>query len=496
MMELSKKRLFYLFLIINLILWSLIGLVRNVMGDDALEAISWGELVEFGTNKHPPLSGWLMGGFYHLFGQNDFAAYFLGALCVTVGFVFTYKLAKLFLDKEKAMCSSLVMMPCYYYTFTLFYENFNCNILSMALWPMITYFFFKSLKKDRTVDWVLFGVTSALGTLTKYQVVFLFLALFVYILFYKRDCFKRKGLYIAILSGLVVILPHIIWLFKHEFFSFAYMFDRTEISSHNTPLFLIKYGRIVFPIKFIMDQILSAFPCILLVCFAAIQAKNISILKNGNKQETGFLWIICFGPIIFQSLMGAISNARVMGMWGSMMISFFGLLLFYQFPIKFNKNTFMFVYKWVCSLMVIWLISMLIFSFLQTKLHMGFPYQTVIPEINNAWDNATGNAELKYIGGNGEYVYKIKEYNKRPTKVILETFGHENPWIKNEDILKDGAIIFGKTKEEAVEQIKYSGIILPEKYSIDVIKQEFEIKNKIGKSKKFELYYVIIPPIS
>ena len=492
-MEQSKKTLYYLFLVINIIAWSIIGLTRNVMGDDALEAISWGELVEFGTNKHPPLSGWLMGGFYHLFGQHDFAAYFLGALCVTVGFLFIYKLSKLLLDEEVAACASLVMVPCYYYTYTLFYENFNCNILSMALWPMIAYYFYKSLKTEKTTDWVLFGITSALGALTKYQVIFLFLALFIYLLIYRRDCFKHKGVYISVLCGSVVILPHIIWLIQHDFFSFAYMFDRTEVSLHNTPAFMIKFGRIFFPVKFIIDQVLSVLPCILLFGFAALQAKNISVFKE-NKSGIAFVWILCFLPIIFQSLMGAVSNTRVMGMWGSMMVSFFGLLLFYQFPVKFNKDTFMFVYKWVCSLTLIWLISMLLFSLLQTKLHMGFPYQQIIPEMNSKWDAATNNAPLKYIGGDGRYVYKIKEYNPRPTTVILETFGYENPWVKPADIDKYGAIIIGESKKEAIGQVEYSGIILPKDYKLNVIKCKFEIKNKIGKTKKFKFWYVIIPP--
>ena len=344
--ELLKKKFFYYFLAINGLLWSVICLFRNIMGDDALEAISWGELADFGTNKHPPLSGWIMSAVYHLFGEHDYSAYFLGALCVTVGFIFIYKLAKLLMDEEKAICASLIMAPCYYYTYILFYENYNCNILSMAFWPMIAYYFYKSIKEDRIVDWIFFGVTSALAALTKYQVIFLFFSIFIYILFFKRECLRKNGFYASILVGILVILPHIIWLIQHDFFSFAYMADRTNISSHNIPIFLLKYGRIVFPIKFIVDQLLSVLPCLLLFVFAALHAKNIGIKRiNKDISETAFVIIICFAPIVLHSLMGAISNTRVMGIWGSIMVSFFGIFLFYMFPVKFNKNTFMFLFK-------------------------------------------------------------------------------------------------------------------------------------------------------
>ena len=495
-MEIAKKKIFYCFLVINALLWSFICLFRNVMGDDALEAISWGELIDFGTNKHPPLSGWLMGGVYHLFGEHDYAAYFLGALCVTVGFIFIYKLAKLLMDEEKALSASLVMVPCYYYTYTLFYENYNCNILSMAIWPMIAYYFYKSVKEDRISDWILFGVSFALGALTKYQIVFLFLALFIYILFFKRDCLKRKGLYISISVGLLAILPHIIWLFQHDFFSFAYMTDRTGVTLHNTPDFLLRFGRVVFPIKFILDQIFSVLPCVLLFVIAALQSKNISCKDpDRRKSDAAFVCILCFVPILLQSLMGAISNTRVMGMWGSIMVSFFGIFLFYMFPVKFNKNTFNFLFKCVCALSFVWMTAMFLFSQLHTKFHMGFPYQKILPEIVADWDSETNNAELKYIGGNGEYVYKIKQYCNRPVKVILETFGYKNPWISEQDILKYGSIIFGKSAEEVERWAKESVVLLPDNYQIKSKRYDYEITNKVGKSKQFHFYYTIIPPM-
>ena len=492
----KKSNLFYIFLFINSVLWCLLGLLRNVIGDDALEAISWGELVDFGTNKHPPLSGWLMGGAYNLFQQHDFAAYFLGSACVLTGFVFIYKLAKFFLDEDKSIAASLIMTPCYYFTFTLFYENFNCNILSMAFWPMITYYFYKSLKEDKICDWILFGISSALGFLTKYQVVFLFLVLFIYLIAVKREQFKKRGMYIAIITGFLVILPHVIWLFKHDFFSFIYMTDRVEIGIHNTPQFLLKFGRIVFPVKFIFDQILCVMPCILMFLLTALFARNISFCKTSNKSELLFISLICFGPMLLQASTGLFSNSRIMGMWGSMMVSFCGLFLMYVFPIKFKEKTFIRLIILAYSFALIWLGAMFVFMQLQTKLHVSFPYQKVIPEINSIWDEETNNSELKYVGGNGEYVFKINVYNPRHPKVVLETFGHENPWISPDEVINSGIIIFGKTEDELISQTKDTVTLLPENYKIIPRVCSFEITNKLGKSKKFELYYTIIPPVT
>ena len=492
-MEKTKEKTFYIFLLINALCWSFIQFFRNVISVDALEAISWGELVDFGTNKHPPLSGWLMSGLYHICGQHDYIAYFLGQICIFIGAIFIYKLAKFFMDNEKSMCASMILLSCYYYTYIVFIDNFNCNFLSMALWPMIAFYFYKSTKENNTKDWILFGITSALGVLCKYQVIFLFFALFLYLIFCDRKQFRQKGMYLSILTGLLLILPHIIFLFKTDFFSFIYMAERTEIGSHNTPQFLIQFGRIVFPLKFLADQILSVASCIAVYLFLGLQTKKIEINKNLKSPESIFILLITFAPILTQGCMAAIENNRIMGIWGSIMVSFVGIFLFYFFPVKFNEKTFNYFMKWVYSLMCAWLIGMFIFSQLQTKLHMSFPYQQIIPDINKQWELATNNAPLKYVGGNIDYVFKIKEYNPKHPKVILETFGYKNPWINHKDVIKSGVLIVGKSKKNLIHYVKEMVILLPENYKIEPIRYDFEIKNKLGKTKKYKFYYTIIP---
>ena len=492
--KLSKKQVFILFLLINAIAWIILSSFRNIIGNDALEAISWGELIDFGTNKHPPLSGWIMYGFYNLFGNNDIAAYILGQISLLIGYVFIYKLARFFLDEEKALCTSLIMSSCYYYTYIAFYENFNCNFLSMALWPMIAYYFYKSVREDKLKDWIIFGTVSALGMLCKYQVIFLYLALFLYLVISDRKQFKQKGMYIAILTGLLIILPHVLWLFNNDFFSFAYMLESAETDPHNTPEFLLRFGRIVFPIKFIADQLLSVVPCIAVYLILALQSKNIGINKDGNNSEKVFLLSLGLVPILAQSCMAAVDNSRILGMWGSIMVSFTGILLFYFFPVKFNKSTFNCCVKCAYSLMLLWLTGMFVFLQLQTKLHMSFPYQEIMPKLNAHWDKVTDGAALKYVGGDINYVYKIKEYNPRQPKVIIETFGHENPWANNEDIINSGALIVGLSPQDLINRSRELIVLLPKDYKIEPFEYEFKITNKVGKSKHFKFFYTIIPP--
>ena len=55
----EEQKMFGVFLLINLFLFSVVGLIRTVLPTDSLEGIYWGSLHDFGTPKHPPLAGWL-----------------------------------------------------------------------------------------------------------------------------------------------------------------------------------------------------------------------------------------------------------------------------------------------------------------------------------------------------------------------------------------------------------------------------------------------------
>lgn len=513
--SIKNNRAFYIFLIIYFLCWSFCQFLRHQIGIDAMEAICWGELLDFGTNKHPPLSGWIIASVFNIFGQNDHAIYFLGSACITIGLFFIYKLAKFFLSAPKAVCASIIMTACFYYTFTLFDDNFNCNTLSIALWPMIAYFYYKSVRQNKIKDWIIFGASVGLGTLAKYQVVFLILALVLHFLIFENKYLKRIGVYVAVCTGLAVIAPHVIWLFNHDFFSFAYMTAQAEIDSNSAQVAVFSLKRLFSPIKFLLDQVLAVSPCIAAYFILSCQCKKITEAEvneilppeqkallqeektiNNSFSDKFFIISICFLPAIFQGLMGAITGGYIHGSWGSIMIAFTGIALFYFFPIEFNKNSFKFFLKLIYSALIVWILIMAVFSTLQVKLAISYPYESNINYFHKVWAENTNNAPLKYVGGHIDYIFQFRIYDKSRPHVILETFGYKNPWENHEDILKSGAIIFSKKADKLEQTVKDTIILLPDNYMIIPQELEYEIKNKFGRVKKFKLYYAIIPPFS
>ena len=96
-----ENKLFVIFLILHVVVWTCISLIRVVMPTDTLEGIYWGSLHDFGTPKHPPLAAWLTYLAYIPF-KIDFCVYLLSQIFIVLGFIYIYKFAKFFLADNKA----------------------------------------------------------------------------------------------------------------------------------------------------------------------------------------------------------------------------------------------------------------------------------------------------------------------------------------------------------------------------------------------------------
>ena len=73
-MAINKNKiliLFYIFLTIHLIVWTAIPtFTNNNLPLDTIEALAWGSNLDWGFNKHPPMSAFLVEIFYQIFGAQ------------------------------------------------------------------------------------------------------------------------------------------------------------------------------------------------------------------------------------------------------------------------------------------------------------------------------------------------------------------------------------------------------------------------------------------
>ena len=144
--------------------------------------------------------------------------------------------------------------------------------------------------------------------------------------------------------------------------------------------------------------------------------------------------------------------------------------------------------------MIGWQLVLLVFVLVQTKTDMGIQRQKIISDFNKIWAENAGNNNLKYVKGCNEYVFYFGLKNSKSI-VILETFGHKNPWIDYKNIEKSGALIVDRNKPGIFDLAEEVTNFIPQKYNLEAKKYNFKVTNKFKKSEQYEMYYIIIPPM-
>ena len=86
------NNVFYIFVTAHLIFWTLIpSLTNHNLPLDTIEALAWGSNLDWGFNKHPPLSAFFPEVFYQIFGSQDWVYYLLSQIFVIISFYYIFK---------------------------------------------------------------------------------------------------------------------------------------------------------------------------------------------------------------------------------------------------------------------------------------------------------------------------------------------------------------------------------------------------------------------
>ena len=97
----NTSKIFFTFLFAHLAIWTLVPTLTNQnLPLDTIEALAWGSNLDWGFNKHPPLSAFSVELFYIIFGNQDWAYYFLSQIFVVTSFVVVWKFSEDFFQNK------------------------------------------------------------------------------------------------------------------------------------------------------------------------------------------------------------------------------------------------------------------------------------------------------------------------------------------------------------------------------------------------------------
>ena len=323
---------FYIFVTAHLIFWTLIpSLTNHNLPLDTIEALAWGSNLDWGFNKHPPMSAFFSELFYQIFGPQDWVYYLLSQIFVIISFYYVFKFSiELFNNKLLGLISVLLIEAIYFYNFTT--PEFNVNVCQLPFWSLTVYYSWKiySGKEIKFLDCFLVGLFAAFGFLSKYLFIYLLVSidlLFIYLIFLKKERkFDFKYL-ITIEVFLVVLVPHFIWLYNNDFITITYGLARTGLDQSS---FL---DHIKFPTIFLLKQLGILIPFLIL---SWLLVKKIKLNLNYKDKKLLFLLAINILPIVLMFLTSLITGSKIRTMWMTPFYLFFGTLFVYLFQAQIN----------------------------------------------------------------------------------------------------------------------------------------------------------------
>jgi len=330
--KIDINKLFYSFIAIHLILWTLIpSLTNNNLPLDTIEALAWGNNLDWGFNKHPPASAFFPEIFYQIFGAQDWAYYLLSQIFVGIAFIVVFKFAEeLFKNKTLSLISVLLLEGVYFYNFTT--PEFNVNICQLPFWALCVYYSWKLFDKQHVAlkNYFWLGVFAAIGFLSKYLFIYLLIAidlLFFYVIFIKNyQKFDFKYL-ISLEIFIVLLIPHLIWLTNNDYVTITYGLARTELDNSSL------LDHIIYPLIFLGKQIGILIPLFIMSFFLVKKFKFKISLKD---KKLLFLIFVNLVPIGLMFLTSMLTGSKIRTMWMTPFYLFFGVLIVYIFQAQIN----------------------------------------------------------------------------------------------------------------------------------------------------------------
>ena len=427
------NNIFFIFALFHLMIWTLVPyLTNNNLPLDTIEALAWGSNLEWGFNKHPPMSAFFPEVFYQIFGAQDWAYYLLSQIFVLIAFFYVFKFAYEILGNKKlSLISVLLLESIYFYNFTS--PEFNVNVCQLPFWSLVVYYSWKiyDTEKIKFVDCFLVGLFAALGFLSKYLFVYLLLSidlLFVYLIFIKKTKMFDFKYLITFEVFIVLLIPHLIWLYNNDFITVTYGLKRTGLEESSL------LDHLKYPIIFLFKQIVILIPFFILI---KLLVKKIKVKINFKDKKLIYLTFINILPIVLIFITSAVMGSKIRTMWMTPFYLSFGVLFIYIFQSQINLKK---INSFLYGFLFLFFLSPILYTYVsisKTDKRTDYPGKEIAAKVQIIWDKDF-DEEIQFITGNewnaGNLSYHLKSRPKWEGLTKNETLDKSSQFICIDDI--------------------------------------------------------------
>ncbi len=426
------NNIFLIFIFSHLTIWTLIpSLTNKNLPLDVIETLAWGSNLDWGFNKHPPVSAFFSELFFQIFGSQDWAYYLLSQIFVLIAFYYVYKFSYEILGNLKlSLISVLLLESIYFYNFTT--PEFNVNVCQLPFWSLVVYYSWKiyERKEIKFIDCFLVGLFAAVGFLSKYLFIYLLVSiilLFTYLIFKKIKKFDFKYL-ITLEVFVVLLIPHIIWLSNNDFITIFYGLKRTGLVE------AIISDHFKYPFIFLFKQATILIPFFFLIW---LLVKKIKFKINFKDKRLFFLLFINIFPILLMFITSIITGSKIRTMWMTPFYLFFGTMFVYVFHSQINLKK---INSFFQGFLILFFLSPVLYAYIsitQTDKRTDYRGKEIAAKVQIIWDQDF-DQEIEFVTGDewkaGNLSYHLKSRPKWEGFTNNEILNKSSQFICVDDI--------------------------------------------------------------
>jgi hypothetical protein len=426
------------FLALHFVVWSVLPtLLYANLPLDLIEALTYGREWQLGSDKLPPLPWWLVEIMYRTFG-DDIAYYATAQVTVVIAFALVFATARPLLGATGALLAVLIIDGMHYFQYTA--AKFNHDVVQLPFWALAGYAFHAALKRKLLTDWLLLGFAVGGALWAKYFVVLLVAPYALFLLFDRdaRRALATPGPYLALLVAAIVIAPNVVWLFQHDFSSFAY-------GEARAPLVRSWFDHFIHPAMFTGSQIFFLIPSFF-IASALLFPRPISHQHfAADAFDRRIMTLIALGPGISAIALSAISGRGAVAMWGYPLWLFLGLwIVMIAAPQLTAERINRVVLAWASVFVVLAIAFVVNYSVLPLIDHryraVFYPGDKLAAALTQRFHAATGQ-KLSYVIGSMWDGGNLAHYSTDQPHVLIDGLPRRAPWIDMNDLRAKGAML-------------------------------------------------------
>jgi Dolichyl-phosphate-mannose-protein mannosyltransferase len=427
---------FLLFAAVHAAIWTILpfALYPN-LPLDIIEALTYGREWQLGYDKLPPLPWWLVEIAYRTF-DSDIAYYALGQLSVLAAFAAVWAVMLRIATPAAAAASVLIIDGLHFFNFTA--PKFNHDVIQLPFWALAGLAFHGALRTGRLGHWAVLGVALGLAFWAKYFVVVLGLPLLLFMLIdpRARHCLATPGPYIAAAIGLLIISPHLIWLYHNDWLPLNYAASRAKAGNG-------LFDHFTHPSLFALAQLFWLLPSII-IALPLLRRPFERDATAADDYDRRILALLAFGPAIALIAASAVSGRGLITMWGYPLWLFLGPWIVVSVSPRIDLTRLARVASVWGAVTAIYVLTFVAqYAVLPQFDHryraVLFPGDRLAQEISTRFHAQTGSP-LVYVVGTMWLGGNIAHYSADHPRTLIDGDPRRAPWIDLGDLAVSGGV--------------------------------------------------------